>query len=93
LKSVQFDKVKTTEFFPLYENYKLDLYCVGFRNLKTYGIIPIKQPYLYIRLKDLLPPEYKIMTKNIETINSKGIMNNKSLYTIINTNLKLPTDP
>jgi len=33
------------------------------------------------------------MTKNIESINSKGVMNNKSLYSIIHTNLKLPSDP
>lgn len=43
-------------------------------------------------MKDLLPERYKIMTKNINTITSKGIKNNKSLYTVINTNIMLPKD-
>jgi len=43
-------------------------------------------------MQDLMPNEFKIMTKDIQTINSKGVKNNKSLYTIIHTNLKLPSD-
>lgn len=43
-------------------------------------------------LRDLLPEDFKILTKDIETIQSKGVENNKSLYTIVHTNLKLPKD-
>lgn len=43
-------------------------------------------------MKDLLPEKYKIMTKDINTINSKGISINKSLQSIINTNIMLPKD-
>jgi len=48
-------------------------------NLVNYGIIPVKQPFLKLNMKDLLPEKFKIMTKDINTINSKGIKNNKSL--------------
>lgn len=43
-------------------------------------------------MKDLLPEKFKIMTKDINTINSKGIKNNKSLQSIIDTHIMLPKD-
>lgn len=43
-------------------------------------------------MQDLLPKAFKIMTKDINTINSKGVNNNKSLFSKLTSSVKLPRD-
>jgi len=43
-------------------------------------------------MQDLLPKEFKIMTKDINTICSKGVSCNKSLFSKLTSSVKLPKD-
>lgn len=43
-------------------------------------------------MQDLLPKAFKIMTKDINTISSKGVSSNKSLFSKLTSNIKLPRD-
>jgi len=52
----------------------------------------VKQPHCLLRVQDLLPKEFKVMAKDIKTINSKGVANNKSLFSKISSSIKLPRD-
>lgn len=47
--------MRLEEYVPTKE-YTLDINVLGLRNLESFGLMPIKKPFVKFRVKSLLPP-------------------------------------
>jgi len=60
-KKVDLSKtVMTTE-------YNLEINVLGLRSLESFGLMPIKKPYIKFRVKSMLPPEKAQAITNVQT--------------------------
>lgn len=48
--------MKIGDLIPTQE-YSIDINVLGLRDLQSFGLMPIKKPFIKFRLKSLLPPE------------------------------------
>jgi hypothetical protein len=40
-----------------YQDYQVDINVLGLRNLESFGLMPVKKPFIKFNLRSLLPPE------------------------------------
>ena len=45
----------------------IDIHALGLRDLESFGIMPIKKPFLRFRPRSLLPPERAFAVTNVDT--------------------------
>jgi len=73
------------------KDYKLDINVLGLRNLESFGLMPIKKPYIKFRVKSLLPPAKAQAITNVQTDpNANGP--NPNINTTLTFNVNLPVE-
>ena len=40
-----------------FKEYTIEINCLGLRNLQSFGLLPVKKPFIRFNLRSLLPPE------------------------------------
>ena len=50
-----------------YKEFQVDINVLGLRNLASFGLMPIKKPFIKFNLRSLLPPEKAQAVTNIQT--------------------------
>ena len=40
-----------------YKEYNVDINVLGLRNMESFGLMPVKKPFIKFNLRSLLPPE------------------------------------
>lgn len=73
------------------KDYELEINVLGLRNLESFGLMPIKKPYVKFRVKSLLPPAKAQAVTNVQTDpNSPGP--NPNINTMLNFFVNLPIE-
>lgn len=49
------------------KEYDLEINVLGLRQLESFGLMPIKKPYIKFAVKSLLPPEKAQAVTNVQT--------------------------
>ena len=62
---------------------------LGLRNLESFGLMPVKKPFVKFNLRSLLPPEKAHAVTNIKTQPS-ATGPNPNINTVINFAIDLP---
>ena len=50
-----------------YKEYQVEINVLGLRNLESFGLMPVKKPFVKFNLRSLLPPEKAQAVTNIKT--------------------------
>ena len=75
-----------------YANFNVEINILGLRNLESFGLMPVKKPFLRFNLRSLLPPDKAQAVTNIKTQpNAPG--SNPNINTMINFSVDLPVSP
>ena len=72
------------------KQYNVDINVFGLRQLQSFGLLPIRKPFIKFNVKSLLPPEKAIAVTNIQTEAQPGADPNYN--TLLTFNTKLPED-
>ena len=73
-------------------NYILEVNILGLRQLESYGLMPIRKPYVVMRAKSLLPVDKADSVANVKTDpNASGP--NANINNTLSFNVDLPTNP
>jgi hypothetical protein len=63
---IPIDYLKLTEQIE-YKNFLVEINILGLRNLESFGLMPVKKPFIKFNLRSLLPPEKAQAVTNIKT--------------------------
>ena len=73
------------------KEYSLEINVLGLRALESFGLMPIKKPFIRFRVKSLLPPDKAQAVTNVSTDpNSPGP--NPNINTMLTFNVGLPVE-
>jgi hypothetical protein len=73
------------------KDYALEINVLGLRNLESFGLMPIKKPYIKFRVKSLLPPAKAQAVTDVQTDpNASGA--NPNINTMLNFFVNLPVE-
>jgi len=73
------------------KEYDLDINVLGLRQLESFGLMPIKKPFIKFSVKSLLPPEKAQAVTNVNTDpNAPGA--NPNINTMLTFNIQLPIE-
>ena len=73
------------------KEYSLEINILGLRQLESFGLMPIKKPFIKFRIKSLLPPEKAQAVTNVQTDpNANGP--NPNINTMLTFNVQLPVE-
>ena len=87
---LQAKHVKLSEHVPSLD-YTLEVNVMGLRNLESFGLMPIRKPYINLRVKSLLPPDKADGVNNVKTDpNANGP--NANINNTLSFNVTLPTE-
>lgn len=50
-----------------FKEFNIEINCLGLRNLQSFGLLPVKKPFIRFNLRSLLPPEKAKAVSNIST--------------------------
>ena len=50
-----------------YKDFDVEINVLGLRNLESFGLMPVKKPFVKFNLRSLLPPELAQAVTNIKT--------------------------
>lgn len=75
-----------------YRDFKVEINVLGLRNLESFGLLPVKKPFIKFNMRSLLPPEKAQAVTNIKTQPS-ATGPNPNLNTVISFNIDLPVNP
>lgn len=79
---------RLADIIPMKE-FNLEINVLGLRQLESFGLMPIKKPFIRFRVKSLLPPEMAEAVTNVETDpNANGP--NPNINTTLTFTLTLP---
>ena len=82
--------LRLSDYVPTKE-YDLDINVLGLRQLESFGLMPIKKPFVKFSVKSLLPPEKAQAVTNVSTDpNAPGA--NPNINTMLTFNVQLPTE-
>jgi hypothetical protein len=82
--------MKLSDYVPTKE-YQLEINVLGLRQLESFGLMPIKKPFVKFRIKSLLPPEKAQAVTNVSTDpNANGP--NPNINTMLTFNVQLPVE-
>lgn len=81
---------KLANIIPMKE-YNVEINMLGLRNLESFGLMPVRKPYIRFRIKSLLPPEKAQAVTDIDTDpNANGP--NPNINTTLSFSILLPED-
>jgi hypothetical protein len=66
-----------------YKEYSVEINVLGLRELQSFGLLPVKKPYVRFQLRSLLPPEKSQAATNVSTAPS-ATGPNPNINTVIN---------
>lgn len=75
-----------------YKDYDVEINVLGLRELESFGLMPVKKPFVKFNLRSLLPPEKAQAVTNIKT-HPSSTGSNPNINTMINFGIDLPVDP
>ena len=75
-----------------YKEFSVEINVLGLRNLESFGLMPVKKPFIKFNLRSLLPPEKAQAVTNIKT-NPSATGSNPNINTMINFTIDLPINP
>jgi hypothetical protein len=79
-----------SEYIPTKE-YTMEINVLGLRQLESFGLMPIKKPFIKFRIKSLLPPEKAQAVTDIKTDpNAPGA--DPNINTTLTFSIQLPTE-
>jgi hypothetical protein len=74
-----------------YKEQEVEINILGLRGLQSFGLMPVKKPFIKFNIRSLLPPEKAKAVTNIKTTpGDKGP--NPNINTVISFLMKLPAD-
>ena len=73
------------------KEYDLDINVLGLRQLESFGLMPIKKPFVKFRVKSLLPPEKAQAVTNVQT-DPNACGPNPNINTMLTFNVQLPIE-
>ena len=79
-----------SDYVPTKE-YDLDINVLGLRQLESFGLMPIKKPFVRFRIKSLLPPEKAQAVTNVST-DPNACGPNPNINTMLTFNVNLPIE-
>ena len=69
----------------------MDINVLGLRQLESFGLMPIKKPFVKLRVKSLLPPEKAQAVSNVST-DPNACGPNPNINTMLTFNVQLPVE-
>lgn len=75
-----------------YKDFNCEINILGLRSLESFGLMPVKKPFIKFNLRSLLPPEKAQAVTNIKTQPSSA-GNNPNINTMISFAIDLPVNP
>lgn len=75
-----------------YRDFNCEINILGLRSLESFGLMPVKKPFIKFNLRSLLPPEKAQAVTNIKTQPSSA-GNNPNINTMISFAIDLPVNP
>lgn len=69
----------------------MDINVLGLRQLESFGLMPIKKPFVKFRVKSLLPPEKAQAVTNVST-DPNACGPNPNINTMLTFNVQLPIE-
>ena len=82
--------MKLSTYVPTKE-YDLEVNVLGLRQLESFGLMPIKKPFIKFRVKSLLPPEKAQAVTNVAT-DPNACGPNPNINTMLTFNVQLPIE-
>ena len=82
--------LRLSDYVPTKE-YDLDINVLGLRQLESFGLMPIKKPFIKFAVKSLLPPEKAQAVTNVST-DPNACGPNPNINTMLTFNVQLPTE-
>jgi len=79
-----------SDYVPTKE-YDMDINVLGLRQLESFGLMPIKKPFVTFRDKSLLPPEKAQAVTNVST-DPNACGPNPNINTMLTFNVQLPIE-
>ena len=79
-----------SDYVPTKE-YDMDINVLGLRQLESFGLMPIKKPFVKFRVKSLLPPEKAQAVTNVAT-DPNACGPNPNINTMLTFNVQLPIE-
>ena len=79
-----------SDYVPTKE-YDMDINVLGLRQLESFGLMPIKKPFVKFRVKSLLPPEKAQAVTNVST-DPNACGPNPNINTMLTFNVQLPIE-
>jgi len=73
------------------KEYDMDINVLGLRQLESFGLMPIKKPFVKFRVKSLLPPEKAQAVTNVST-DPNACGPNPNINTMLTFNVQLPIE-
>lgn len=73
------------------QEYDMDINVLGLRQLESFGLMPIKKPYIKFAIKSLLPPEKAQAVTNVQT-DPNACGPNPNINTMLTFNVQLPKE-
>ncbi len=78
-----------TEFMD-FKEYNIEINCLGLRMLQSFGLMPVKKPFVKFNLRSLLPPEKAKAIQNVQT-NPQDTGSNPNINTTVSFIMHLPS--
>lgn len=75
-----------------YKDFNCEINILGLRNLESFGLMPVKKPFIKFNLRSLLPPEKAQAVTNIKTQPSSA-GSNPNINAMISFAIDLPVNP
>jgi hypothetical protein len=75
-----------------YKEFSVEINVLGLRELESFGLMPVKKPFIKFNLRSLLPPEKAQAVTNVKTQPSAAGAN-PNINTMINFVIDLPVNP
>jgi len=73
-----------------FKEYNIEINCLGLRMLQSFGLLPVKKPFVKFNLRSLLPPEKAKAQQNIQT-NPQDTGANPNINTVVQFTMNLPS--
>jgi hypothetical protein len=73
-----------------FKEYNIEINALGLRNLESFGLLPVKKPFVKFNIRSLLPPEKAKAVSNVST-NPIDSGPNPNINTTVSFTIHLPS--
>lgn len=80
--------LKLTDYIE-FKEYNVEINVLGLRNLQSFGLVPVKKPFIRFNLRSLLPPEKAKAITNVKT-NPLDTGPNPNINTTVSFTMQFP---